>query len=218
MHNNMHNMDKLYKKGLLLEYFTVGYNIIEAIISIAFGSMVNSIALVGFGLDSIVESLSGLVLIWRLRQHQKITEEEEERVEKKAMKFIAITFLVLALYVLFQSVKKLLFQEIPNPSLPGIIITIASIVVMPILSLQKYRIGKKIKSKALIADSKETLACFFLSLALLLGLGLNYLLDFWQADPIVGIIIVVFLLREGIESWKESNEKEESNFSKLKNG
>ena len=211
-------MDKLYKKGLLLEYFTVGYNIIEAIISIAFGSMVNSIALVGFGLDSIVESLSGLVLIWRLRQHQKITEEEEERVEKKAMKFIAITFLVLALYVLFQSVKKLLFQEIPNPSLPGIIITIASIVVMPILSLQKYRIGKKIKSKALIADSKETLACFFLSLALLLGLGLNYLLDFWQADPIVGIIIVVFLLREGIESWKESNEKEESNFSKLKNG
>ncbi|MCJ7656534.1 MAG: cation transporter [Candidatus Atribacteria bacterium] len=211
-------MDKLYKKGLLLEYFTVGYNIIEAIISIAFGSMVNSIALVGFGLDSIVESLSGLVLIWRLRQHQKITEEEEERVEKKAMKFIAITFLVLALYVLFQSVKKLLFQEIPNPSLPGIIIAIASIVVMPILSLQKYRIGKKIKSKALIADSKETLACFFLSLALLLGLGLNYLLGFWQADPIVGIIIVVFLLREGIEGWKESNEKEESNFSKLKNG
>ena len=211
-------MDKLYKKGLLLEYFTVGYNIIEAIISIAFGSMVNSIALVGFGLDSIVESLSGLVLIWRLRQHQKITEEEEERVEKKAMKFIAISFLVLAFYVLFQSVKKLLFQEIPNPSLPGIIIAIASIVVMPILSLQKYRIGKKIKSKALIADSKETLACFFLSLALLLGLGLNYLLGFWQADPIVGIIIVVFLLREGIESWKESNEKEESNFSKLKNG
>ena len=211
-------MDKLYKRGLLLEYFTVGYNIIEAIVSIAFGGMVNSIALIGFGLDSIVESLSGLVLIWRLRQHQKVTEEEEERVEKKAMKFIAITFIVLALYVLFQSVKKLVFQEIPYPSLPGIIIAIASIVVMPTLTLQKYRIGKKINSKALIADSKETLACFFLSLALLLGLGLNYLSGFWQADPIVGIIIVVFLLREGIESWKESNEKEESNFSKLKNG
>src|SRR5665648_899037 len=139
-------MDKLYKRGLLLEYFTIGYNVIEAIISIAFGSMANSIALVGFGLDSIVESLSGLVLIWRLRQHQKITEEEEERVEKKAMKFIAITFLVLALYVLFQSVKKLVFQEIPYPSFPGIIIAIASIVVMPTLTLQKYRIGKKINS------------------------------------------------------------------------
>ncbi len=207
-------MDKLYKRGLLLEYFTISYNFIEAIISITFGSMANSIALVGFGLDSIVESLSGLVLIWRLRQHQKITEEEEEKVEKKAMKFIAVTFIVLALYILFQSVKKLVFQEIPNPSLPGIIIAIVSILVMPILSLQKYQIGKKIKSKALIADSKETLACFFLSLALLLGLGLNYLLDFWQADPIVGIIIVVFLLREGIESWKESKEKEQSNLSK----
>jgi divalent metal cation (Fe/Co/Zn/Cd) transporter len=206
-------MDKLYKRGLLLEYFTIGYNVIEAIISIAFGSMANSIALVGFGLDSIVESLSGLVLIWRLRQHRKITEEEEEKVEKKAMKFIAITFLILALYVLFQSIKKLIFQEIPDPSLPGIIIAIVSTLVMPILSLQKYRIGKKINSKALIADSKETLACFFLSLALLLGLGLNYLLDFWQADPIVGIIIVVFLLREGITSWKESNEQEKSNLS-----
>lgn len=207
-------MDKLYKKGLFLEYFTIGYNFIEAIISITFGSMANSIALVGFGLDSIIESLSGLVLIWRLRQHQKITEEEEERVEKKAMKFIAITFIVLAIYVLFQSVKKLVFQEIPNPSLPGIIIAIVSIIVMPMLTLQKYRIGKKIKSKALIADSKETLACFFLSLALLLGLGLNYLMDLWQADPIVGIIIVVFLLREGVASWKESNEKKESNLSK----
>lgn len=207
-------MDKLYKKGLFLEYFTIGYNFIEAIISITFGSMANSIALVGFGLDSIIESLSGLVLIWRLRQHQKITEEEEERVEKKAMKFIAITFIVLAIYVLFQSVKKLVFQEIPNPSLPGIIIAIVSIIVMPMLTLQKYRIGKKIKSKALIADSKETLACFLLSLALLLGLGLNYLMDFWQADPIVGIIIVVFLLREGVASWKESNEKKESNLSK----
>jgi len=206
-------MDKLYRRGLLLEYFTIGYNVIEAIISIAFGSMANSIALVGFGLDSIVESFSGLVLIWRLRQHQKITEEEEEKIEKKAMKFIAITFLILALYVSFQSIKKLIFQEIPDPSLPGIIIAIVSTLVMPILSLQKYRIGKKINSKALIADSKETLACFFLSLALLSGLGLNYLLDFWQADPIVGIIIVVFLLREGIASWKESNEKEESNLS-----
>jgi len=207
-------MDKLYKKGLLLEYFTIGYNLIEAIISITFGSMANSIALVGFGLDSIVESLSGLVLVWRLRQHQKITEEEEERVEKKAMKFVAITFIVLAVYVLFQSVKKLVFQEIPNPSLPGIIIALVSLVVMPILTMQKYQIGKKIKSKALIADSKETLACFFLSLALLLGLGLNYLMDFWQADPIVGIIIVIFLLREGVANWKESYEKEESNLSK----
>ena len=99
-------MKKLYKKGLWLEYFTVGYNIVEAGVSIVFGSLANSIALVGFGLDSVVESLSGCVLIWRLRQHGKISDEEEERVEKKAMKFVALTFFVLGLYVLFQSLKK----------------------------------------------------------------------------------------------------------------
>ncbi len=164
-------------------------------------------ALVGFGLDSIVESLSGMILIWRLRQHGKISEEEEERIEKRAQKFIAMTFFILGLYILFQSVKKLIFKEIPNPSLPGIIIAAVSLIVMPILSYQKYKTGKQIQSEALIADSKETLACSFLSLALLLGLGLNYLFGFWRADAFAGIIIVLFLMREGLEIWKESKEE-----------
>jgi divalent metal cation (Fe/Co/Zn/Cd) transporter len=195
-------MEKLYKKGLFLEYFTVGYNVIEATVSITFGHIANSIALIGFGLDSVVESLSGMVLIWRLRQHGKISEEEEEAVEGKATKFVALTFFILGLYVLFQSVKKLILREIPEPSLPGIIIAFVSIVVMPFLSWQKFRTGQQIQSQALIADSKETLACFFLSGALLLGLGSNYLFGFWQADPIVGLIIVVFLFLEGWENWR----------------
>jgi cation diffusion facilitator family transporter len=199
--------NKLYKKGLHLEYFTVAYNIVEAVLSILFGSLAKSIALVGFGLDSIVESLSGMILIWRLRQHGKISEEEEERIEKGAQKFVAMTFFILGLYVLFQSVKKLIFKEIPNPSLPGIIIAAVSLIVMPILSYQKYKTGKQIQSEALIADSKETLACSFLSLALLLGLGLNYLFGFWRADAFAGIIIVFFLMREGREIWKESKEE-----------
>lgn len=177
---------------------------VEAVVSIIFGHIANSIALIGFGLDSIVESLSGIVLIWRLRQHGKVSEEEEESVEKKATKFVAISFFVLGLYVLFQSVKKLVAKEIPDPSLPGIIIAIASLGIMPILAWQKFSIGKKIQSQALVADSKETLACFFLSAALLLGLGSNYVLGFWQADPIVGLIIVVFLFREGREAWLEN--------------
>jgi len=194
-------MDKLYKKGLHLEYFTVGYNIMEAIVSIVFGGIANSIALVGFGLDSIVESLSGLILIWRLSQHKKISEDEEEKIEKKAAKFVAISFFLLGLYVLFQSLKKLILREIPDPSLPGIIIAVTSMIVMPILTVKKYKIGKRINSRALVADSKETLACSFLSLALLLGLGANYLWGFWRADPIVGMIIVIFLFREGLEGW-----------------
>ena len=202
-------MDNPYKTGLHLEYFTVGYNIAEAFVSILFGSIANSIALVGFGLDSIVESLSGMVLIWRLKQHKKISEEDEKQVEKKAMKFVAITFFVLGAYVLFESAKKLIFREIPEPSLPGIIIAIVSIIAMPILTLRKYKVGKAIDSKALIADSKETLACSFLSLSLLLGLGLYYFFGFWQADPIVGIIIVIFLFREGLEVWEEAHEEDE---------
>jgi len=199
-------LEKLYQKGLRLEYFTVGYNIVEAGVSIAFGHIANSIALIGFGLDSIVESLSGFILIWRLNQHEKITEEEEEKIERKARKFVAATFFILGLYVLFQSVKKLIFKEIPDPSLPGIIIALVSLIVMPVLTMQKYKTGVQIKSKALIADSKETLACAFLSLSLLLGLGMNYFFGFWQADPIVGLIIVLYLFREGLEVWKEAKE------------
>jgi cation diffusion facilitator family transporter len=201
-------MEKLYKKGLFLEYFTVGYNIIEAFASIVFGSIANSIALIAFGLDSVVESLSGFVLIWRLRQHGKIPEAEEERIEKKATRIVALTFFVLGLYILFQSLKKLIGKEIPDPSLPGIIIAFISMLIMPVLTWQKYSTGKQIQSRALIADSKETLACAFLSVALLLGLGSNYLFGFWQADPIAGLIIVIFLFREGLEGWKESREDE----------
>lgn len=202
------NSDRLYGKALYLEYFTVGYNILEAIASIVFGGIANSIALVGFGLDSIIESTSGLILIWRLKQHGKASEEAEEKLEKRAMRFVAISFFVLGLYVLFVSIKKLVLVETPDPSLPGILIAVASLIAMPLLTWQKYKTGKQIKSRALIADSKETLACAFLSVALLLGLGTNYLFGFWQADPIVGLVTVAFLLREGWENWEESGEQE----------
>ncbi len=204
----MINVDRLYKKGLYLEYLTVGYNILEAIVSIVFGSIANSIALIGFGLDSIIESLSGLVLIWRLSQHGKISKTVEERLERRATKFIAITFFILGVYISFQSVRKLVIEEIPEPSLPGIVIATTSIIIMPLLTWQKYKTGKQINSRALVADSKETLACAFLSLALLLGLGTNYLFGFWQADLIVGMIIAAFLFREGWEGWKETSGRE----------
>ncbi len=196
---------RLHEKALWLSYFTVGYNILEGIISILAGSMAGSIALIGFGLDSFVESLSGSVMIWRFRQAGKISEGEEEKIERRATLLIAYSFFILGAYVLYESGKKLYLQEIPEPSLLGIIVAVASMIVMPILFYMKYQTGKAIGSRALVADSKETLACMFLSMALLTGLVLNYLYGLWQADPIVGLVIVIFLIKEGYETFKEKD-------------
>jgi len=197
--------DEPYKKALRLEYFTLAYNIAEAAASIVFGSLAGSIALIGFGLDSIVESFSGLILIWRLKKHRAGSEEEEEEIERRAERFVALTFFLLGSYILFESVGKLVEGEVSDPSAPGIAIALLSMTIMPIVARKKYDLGVAIKSRALVADSKETLACALLSVALLVGLGANYVFGFWQADPIVALLIVAFLFREGREGWKESS-------------
>ena len=189
----------LHSKALNLSYFTVGYNIIECIVSIISGFIAGSTALLGFGSDSLVESLSGTIMIWRFRKHGFISKDDEDEIEKKATFFVGITFFIFGIYILYESLRKLIIVEKPEPSIVGIIIAIASIIVMPILFYLKYKTGKSIGSKSLIADSKQTLACLFMSVSLLIGLGLNYLFEFWQADPIVGLIIVVFLFKEGYE-------------------
>jgi|SRR5437867_3337631 len=124
-----------HRKALVAEYFTVGWNVIEGIIAIAAGILAGSIALIGFGLDSYIEVASGLVLIWRLRKHGFSNDEEEEAAEKKAVFFVGVTFLLLALYVTYESGKKLFLQEQPDESLIGIILAIVSLVVMPLLAL-----------------------------------------------------------------------------------
>ena len=190
----------------MLAYFTIGYNAVEFALSIIAGILSHSIALIGFGLDSFVESLSAGIMIWRFRKHGRISELEEERIERKAEKLIGYTFLILAGYISYESVNKLINSEIPEPSLFGIILALISIIIMPLLFLKKYQTGKAINSKSLIADSKETLACSFLSIALLIGLGVNYIFGFWQADPIVGFIIVIFLVRQGFETLGSERE------------
>jgi divalent metal cation (Fe/Co/Zn/Cd) transporter len=134
---------------------------------------------------------------------------EEKTSENKAIKFVAVTFFLLGAYVLYESAKKLIFIEIPEPSLTGIIIASLSVIVMPIISFRKRDLGIKINSKALVADSEETLTCAFLSVSLLLGLTTNYFFGFWQADSLIGLIIVAFLIREGREWWEESKNSEE---------
>jgi len=198
--------EALHKKALSLSYFTVAYNLVEGVVSLIFGYLAGSIALVGFGLDSFVESLSGFVMIWRFRKHGKISKEEEERIELKATRLVAYTFFALSSYVVYEAVTKLHFQEIPSPSLPGIIIASVSMVVMPVLFYKKYKLGKLIGSRSLVADSKETLACMVLSIALLVGLGMNYYYGLWRADPIVGLIVAGYLMKEGFGILREANE------------
>ncbi|MBI4643079.1 MAG: cation transporter [Deltaproteobacteria bacterium] len=193
----------LQRRALLLSYFTVGYNVLEALASLLAGYLAGSIALVGFGLDSLVESLSGGVMIWRFSHGPGLSAEAEERRERQAIKIVGYTFLVLGAYVLYESLKKLYFQEISSPSLLGIIIALVSLIAMPGLFIIKYRTGKSLNSRSLMADSKQTLACAWLSLALLVGLGLNYLFGIWQADPIIGLVVVGFLFKEGWGTLKE---------------
>jgi len=197
---------KLYKKGLWLEYFTVGYNVLEGLISIGSGIIAGSIALIGFGLDSFIESLSGGILIWRLKNHSD-DKEKENKLEQRAVKFVAYSFFILAVYVTYEAIKKLYFREMPEGSLVGIAIATLSIIIMPILAKQKRLTGEQINSRALIADSRETIACTFLSLALLAGLLLNYFFGWWWADPIASLVIVGFLVKEGRE-FLEADEKD----------
>ncbi len=190
--------EKYRKKALWLSVVTVGYNVIEGIAAVTVGIATRSSALLGFGLDSFIESLSGSVMIWRFGKER--TDEDEERVEKIAVKLVAFTFFILGAYILFDAGKQLLQHEVPEKSLFGIVVAVLSLLIMPALMLAKYRTGKQIGSKSLVADSKQTLACVFMSVTLLLGVGLNYLFGLWWADPVAGLVIAVMLLYEGKET------------------
>ena len=195
----MNERIRLFRKALTLEYFMVGYNFLEAIASMIAGKMAGSISLIGFGLDSVFETLSGFVLIWRLRKHDRISEEEEKRVERRASRFVGVTFFLLGGYVVFEAVRKIILREAPDKSVPGIVIAVLSLIVMPFLASAKFRLGKRLGLKSLIADAKETLVCAWLSAALLLGLTTHALTGFWYADPVAGLVIAGFLFREGYE-------------------
>ena len=186
------------KRALLLSVVTVSYNLIEGVVAVAVGIATNSSALLGFGLDSFIESLSGSVMIWRFGKNR--SDEDEERVEQVAQKLVAYTFFILGAYVLFDASKQLLTHQEPEKSLFGIVIALLSLLIMPTLTLAKYRTGKQLKSKSLIADSKQTLACVIMSVTLLIGVGLNYLFGFWWADPAAGIAIAILLFYEGKEA------------------
>ncbi len=194
------NRPSLIKKGRYLEYFTIAYNSLEGIIAIIAGVVAGSIALVGFGFDSLIEVTSGVVLLWRL--HADVNELRRERVEAISVKIVGICFVVLAVYVAFDSIKSLWKRETPQASLAGIVLAVVSVVVMPLLVRAKRKVARGIKSNALMADSKQTELCTYLSAILLGGLVLNALLGWWWADPVAALVMVPIITNEGIEALR----------------
>ena len=191
---------QLLDRALQLAYFTVVWNVGEGIVAIWAAVASGSDALLGFGLDSGVESLSGLVLIWRLNVERRTVERTEDA-EAKALKLIGATFFLLAAYVAFESITSLLNVERPGVTLVGLGITTLSIIVMPRLASRKERVGTALGSRAVLADSAETWSCVYLSAVVLVGLALNALFGWWWADPVAALAVVVFLVKEGWEAF-----------------
>jgi divalent metal cation (Fe/Co/Zn/Cd) transporter len=189
------------RRGLLLEYFTVGWNVLEAVVGLAAGFVAGSVALVGFALDSVVEASSGSILIWRLRSEERGTRTAEEA-ERKAIRLVAVAFSALAAYVGGRAFFDLLSGSSPDESLVGIVLAVVSLVVMPLLAWRKRVVAQELDSRALQADSTQTTFCTYLSAFLLVGLAANALLGWWWADPMAGLVIALFALREGRELWR----------------
>ncbi|NEA33256.1 cation transporter [Streptomyces sp. SID13031] len=187
---------KLGRRAQLLAGASVSYNVVEAAVAIAAGTISGSVALVGFGLDSIVEVASGLIILWQFRS--ALPESRERR----ALRLIALSFFGLALYVGVESVRSLVTGSTPDASTVGIGLAIASLVVMPVLSAAQRRTGRALGSNSVVADGTQTLLCTYLSAVLLVGLVLNATLGWSWADPIAGLVIAGIALREGIQAWQ----------------
>lgn len=186
----------LVRRVRFLVIFTITYNLIEAVVALSAGSFANSSALLGFGLDSVIEVSSAIAVAW---QFSGGNHEVRERI---ALRIIAVSFFALAAFVAFDAASSLISRHPPEHSLVGIVLAAVSLVVMPVVSLVQRRSGLGLGSQSVVADSKQTLLCTYMSGALLIGLLANALLGWWWADPIAGLVIAVLALREGIEAWR----------------
>lgn len=188
------------QSGVNLEYFTVAWNLLEAAVALVSGAVAGSIALIGFGLDSLIEVSSGGVLLWRL--HSDHDHARREAIEGRALKLVGASLLVLAAYVASDSVLSLVRREAPERSLPGIVLAVVSLIAMPLLARAKRRVASAIASPALQADSRQTDICAYLSAILLLGLLLNAALGWWWADPAAGLMMVPLIAYEGTQALR----------------
>ncbi len=194
----MMNRNMTLAKGMRLEYLTVGWNLLEAAVALIAGWLAGSIALLGFGLDSVVEVSSGSVLLWRL--HSERRGEDSERAERTALRLVGVSFLALATYLTFDSIKSLATHEAPAESVAGVVLAIASLLVMPLLARAKRQVARGLSSRAMHADSRQTDICAYLSAILLCGLALNAAFGWWWADPVAALAMMPLIAHEGLEA------------------
>jgi len=193
------------RQALFLEYLTIGWNVVEAAVAIIAGLWAGSIALVGFGLDSIIEVTAAGMLVWRLRCELTCRHRTHERAEKIVLRVIGITFFILAAYVLYKAGDMLLHAQAPEASRVGIVLAVLAAVLSPWLALRKQALARQLNSRALAADALETFACGYLSITLLIGIALNATLGWWWADPAAALLMVPVLLWSGWVSLQESS-------------
>lgn len=187
---------KLHRRVRFIVAFTISYNVVEAIVAIWAGALASSAALVGFGLDSVVEVLSAAAIAWQF------TRKDPERWEKVTVRAIGLAFFALAAYVTVDAVMSLVGQEGPERSPLGLGLTALSLLIMPLLAWFEVRTGRELESTSVMADAKQLILCVYLSGAVFIGLILNALFGWWWADSVAALIVAVLAVREGIEAWR----------------
>lgn len=199
--------EELHRRGLVLEWFTVAWNVIEGVVAMGAGLLTGSVSLMAFGADSFIEVISAVALQWRLRKAGPHASAEERGVaERKALYLVSVTFFLLATYISYEAFGALLSREGPENSTVGLVLSIVSLLVMPALAYGKQRTGHEMGSEALQADVVETWVCSYLSLALLVGVGLNAAFGWWWADSVGALAMLPVILWQGWETWEEARE------------
>ena len=184
-------------RGRRLEYFTIAWNSLEGVVAVVAGLVAGSISLVGFGIDSFIEVTSGAALLWRMKVDADVDRREQN--ERLALRIVGLCFIALAAYITYESIADLIRRQAPEHSIPGIVLACVSLLVMPLLSRAKRRVGTALGSAAMHADAKQTDFCAYLSAILLCGLLLNALFGLWWADPVAALVMAPIIAREGFE-------------------
>jgi cation diffusion facilitator family transporter len=201
---------RLQRRGVLLEWFTVTWNIFEAAVAITAGVVAGSVALVGFGIDSGIEVVAASALLWRFRKAgARATAAEHGAAERRALYIVSTTFFLLAAYIGLEAVAALASSEEPDTSTVGVVLALVSLVVMPTLAYAKQQTGRALASRALEADAIETWVCAYLSLALLGGVGLHAAFGWWWADPVAALAMLPVIVWQGWETFDEARDEDD---------